>query len=32
MIFDEYNDRKGEIVTGIIQKADKGTVVLDLEN
>ena len=30
MIFDEYNDRKGEIVTGIIQKADKGTVVLDL--
>ena len=30
MIFNEYNDRKGEIVTGIIQKADKGTVVLDL--
>ena len=30
MIFDEYNDRKGEIVTGIIQKADKGTVILDL--
>jgi len=30
MIFDEYNDRKGEIVTGIIQKADKGTVVIDL--
>lgn len=30
IIFDEYNDRKGEIVTGIIQKADKGTVVLDL--
>ena len=30
MIFDEYNDRKGEIVTGIIQKADGGIVVLDL--
>lgn len=30
MVFDEYNDRKGEIVTGIIQKADKGTVILDL--
>ena len=30
MIFDEYNDRKGEIVTGIIQKADGGTVILDL--
>ena len=30
MIFSEYNDRKGEIVSGIIQKADGGTVVLDL--
>lgn len=30
MIFTEYNDRKGEIVTGIIQKADGGVVVLDL--
>ena len=30
MIFDEYNERKGEIVTGIIQKADKGTVILNL--
>lgn len=30
MIFNEYNDKKGEIVTGIIQKADKGTVILDL--
>ena len=30
MIFNEYNDRKGEIVTGIIQKADKGTVIVDL--
>ena len=30
MIFTEYNDRKGEIVSGIVQKADNGTVVLDL--
>ena len=30
MIFDEYNNRKGEIITGIVQKADKGTVILDL--
>jgi len=30
MIFNEYNDRKGEVVTGIIQKADKGTVIVDL--
>ena len=30
MIFNEYNERKGEIVTGIVQKADKGTVILDL--
>ena len=30
MIFNEYNDRKGEIVTCIVQKADKGTVILDL--
>ena len=30
MIFDEYNDKKGEIVSGIIQKADKGTVIVDL--
>ena len=30
MIYNEYNDRKGEVVTGIIQKADKGTVILDL--
>jgi len=30
MIFTEYNDRKGEIVSGIIQKADGGTLVLDL--
>lgn len=30
MVFTEYNDRKGEIVSGIIQKADGGTIVLDL--
>ena len=30
IIYSEYNDRKGEIVTGIVQKADKGIVVLDL--
>lgn len=30
MVFNEYNDRKGEIVTGIIQKADGGVVILDL--
>ena len=30
MIFNEYNDRKGEIVTGLVQKADKHIVVLDL--
>ena len=30
IIFTEYNDRKGEIVTGLIQKADKSIVVMDL--
>ena len=30
VIFSEYNERKGEIVSGIIQKADKGIVVIDL--
>ena len=30
MIFNEYNERKGEIVTGLVQKADKNIVVLDL--
>lgn len=30
LIFNEYNDRKGEIVTGLIQKADKNIVVMDL--
>ena len=30
VIFNEFNDRKGEIVSGIIQKADKNIVVMDL--
>ena len=30
MIFNEYNERKGEIVSGLVQKADKHIVVLDL--
>ena len=30
IIFSEFNDRKGEIVSGIIQKADSGIVVMDL--
>jgi len=30
MVFTEYNDRKGEIVSGIVQKADGGTLILDL--
>ena len=30
MIYTEYNDRKGEIVSGLVQKSDGGTVVLDL--
>jgi N utilization substance protein A len=30
IIFTEFNDRKGEIVSGIIQKADKNIVVMDL--
>ena len=30
IVFAEFNDRKGEIVTGLIQKADKNIVVMDL--
>lgn len=30
IIYTEFNDRKGEIVSGIIQKADGATVVMDL--
>ena len=29
-VFNEYNERKGEIVSGIIQKADRHIVVVDL--
>ena len=30
MVFNEYNERKGEIVSGPIQKSEKGIVVMDL--
>lgn len=30
VLFDEFSARKGEIVSGIVQKADGGVVVLDL--
>ena len=30
LIFTEYNDKKGEIVSGIIQKADDSVVIVDL--
>lgn len=30
LIFNEYSEKKGEIVSGIIQKADKNIVVVDL--
>ena len=30
IIYTEFNNKKGEIVTGIIQKADSGIVVMDL--
>lgn len=30
VLFEAFNDRKGEIVSGLIQKADGGVVVLDL--
>ena len=30
LVYNEYNDRKGEIVSGIIQKADKNIVIMDL--
>ena len=29
-LFDEFNERKGEIVSGIVQKSDSGIVVMDL--
>ena len=30
IIFDEFNNRKGEIVSGLIQKADNNVVIMDL--
>lgn len=30
LIFDEYKDRVGEIVTGIIQRVDKGNIIINL--
>ena len=30
VLFEEYSKRKGEIVSGIIQKSDKGIVIMDL--
>ena len=30
IIYTEFNNKKGEVVTGIIQKADSGIVVMDL--
>lgn len=30
IIFTEFNDRKGEIVSGLVQKADRNIVVMDL--
>ena len=30
VLYTEYSDRKGEIVSGLIQKADKGIVIMDL--
>ncbi len=30
IVFGEFNERKGEIVSGLVQKADTGVVILDL--
>ena len=30
VLFDEFSDRKGEIISGLVQKADGGIVVVDL--
>lgn len=30
LVFTEYNDKKGEIISGLIQKADNNIVVMDL--
>ena len=29
-LYNEFNERKGEIVSGIVQKADGGVVIVDL--
>ena len=30
IVFGEFNERKGEIVSGLVQKADTGVIILDL--
>ena len=30
IVFNEYTDKKGEIITGIVQRFDKGDIVVDL--
>lgn len=30
MVFDEYKDRKGEIVTGIVRRFERGNIIVDL--
>ena len=30
IIYDEFNDRKGEIVSGLVQKADRNVIIMDL--
>jgi N utilization substance protein A len=30
MVYNEYSDKKGEIVSGLVQKADTGAIIIDL--
>lgn len=30
IVFNEYSDKKGEIITGIVQRFDKGDIIVDL--
>jgi len=30
IVFNEYSDKKGEIITGIVQRFDKGDIIIDL--
>jgi N utilization substance protein A len=30
MVYNEYNDKTGEIVSGLVQKADTGAIIIDL--